>query len=86
MPLTETERAYLTLYWTVWMAGVELWWERWGGVQRAANGAAALYPGIRCVSHHPAAAIVPHQTAVKRTPTARNDAISRSAHRLFSRS
>jgi len=29
-PLSDTERAYLTLYWTVWLVGVELWWERWG--------------------------------------------------------
>lgn len=28
--MTDTERAYFTLCWTVWMAGVDLWWERWG--------------------------------------------------------
>jgi hypothetical protein len=28
--MTPTERAYVTLCWTVWMAGVDLWWERWG--------------------------------------------------------
>jgi hypothetical protein len=28
--MTDTERAYCTLCWTVWMAGVELWFERWG--------------------------------------------------------
>lgn len=33
MPLTPTERAYLTLYWTVWMVGVEIWMERWIGVR-----------------------------------------------------
>lgn len=33
-PLTDTERAYFTLCWTVWMAGVKLWWERWGSTPK----------------------------------------------------
>lgn len=28
--MTYTERAYFILCWTAWVAGAELWWERWG--------------------------------------------------------
>lgn len=32
--LTPTERAYLTLCWTVWQAGIDLWMERWIGAHQ----------------------------------------------------